>query len=521
MNKTMLAIVILLIGVVVAAAIVTNDEVDLGHSDDPDVVDPGDGPLDDADGLFVEWPKVNDPAMGKLEIKEYDRPNITFVAVPNQGFAFIGWEDSDGTTVSNSDTITIDMNALEDYTAVFGTFENVINTYEWDMPVFSGDSIVSYAPMSYVTTVSGADYMSHRGNEDYPRYASSQDYVPSALVIADSEVLKVAEYLDGMTEGMTDLQKGIVVMCFVQDAITYQTDLVHYGVNEYWATPVETMYSGLGDCEDGAILYVAVASVMGLDSGLVAFDDPRAGHMGAAIAVDEDVTGTTFTIDGRTYVYVETADSGSRVNIGDLMTPYHIGNGLWTHLIYDSEEGTFTSTEPVRISGAFDGFGSVVYGDGHVYGDEFSNPPAIEMSVGDGFDYHAETSLRSEITATGNGLASEGGFLVWDPETDTLSGTADLEGDYIVILEAVWNQGELSQTAYQTIVFHVGTGSDVVYDKELVYGSSGWEVLGSVVEDDSEPETTSESDDTDWTPIYIAFGLAAILAVLMVGRRLV
>ena len=48
------------------------------------------------------------------------------------------------------------------------------------------------------------------------------------------------------------------VMEAVASAIVYQSDQDHYGISipgfDYWATPQETWASGVGDCEDFALL---------------------------------------------------------------------------------------------------------------------------------------------------------------------------------------------------------------------------------------------------------------------------
>ncbi len=40
---------------------------------------------------------------------------------------------------------------------------------------------------------------------------------------------------------------------FANRHISYKTDLAHWGKNDYWATPLESLGTGAGDCEDYAI----------------------------------------------------------------------------------------------------------------------------------------------------------------------------------------------------------------------------------------------------------------------------
>ncbi|KDE39213.1 MAG: transglutaminase-like cysteine peptidase [Nitrincola lacisaponensis] len=57
----------------------------------------------------------------------------------------------------------------------------------------------------------------------------------------------------------TERQKLEIVNQFVHQHIRYRTDQRLYGVEDYWASPLETLGHGMGDCEDYAILqYVSL-----------------------------------------------------------------------------------------------------------------------------------------------------------------------------------------------------------------------------------------------------------------------
>ncbi len=43
------------------------------------------------------------------------------------------------------------------------------------------------------------------------------------------------------------------VNAFFNNNIEYKSDLLNYGIEDYWASPIETIASGYGDCEDFAI----------------------------------------------------------------------------------------------------------------------------------------------------------------------------------------------------------------------------------------------------------------------------
>ncbi|AHF00360.1 hypothetical protein THIAE_00130 [Thiomicrospira aerophila AL3] len=53
--------------------------------------------------------------------------------------------------------------------------------------------------------------------------------------------------------GLSDVQKLQRVNAFFHQNVRYRTDQQLYGMEDYWATPLETLGHGLGDCEDYAI----------------------------------------------------------------------------------------------------------------------------------------------------------------------------------------------------------------------------------------------------------------------------
>jgi predicted transglutaminase-like cysteine proteinase len=50
----------------------------------------------------------------------------------------------------------------------------------------------------------------------------------------------------------------LMAVQFVANYITYTTDLLLYGVTDYWTDPLWTLYKGSGDCEDGSILLTSI-----------------------------------------------------------------------------------------------------------------------------------------------------------------------------------------------------------------------------------------------------------------------
>lgn len=121
------------------------------------------------------------------------------------------------------------------------------------------------------------------------------------------------------------------VLAYVQICFDYPPnsnsvngDQYIYGQNEYFAYPMETIYYGVGDCEDTAILCAAIFDACGLDAAICII--PR--HAVAGIALESytepnhvrSVELVSQEVNGKTYYGCETTiDNGVR-NVGLLNT---------------------------------------------------------------------------------------------------------------------------------------------------------------------------------------------------------
>ena len=65
-------------------------------------------------------------------------------------------------------------------------------------------------------------------------------------------------------EGSTDREKLEKINSFFNKKIVFSNDIDIYGVNDYWATPVEFLSRGTGDCEDYAIAKYFSLKIMGV-----------------------------------------------------------------------------------------------------------------------------------------------------------------------------------------------------------------------------------------------------------------
>lgn len=72
-------------------------------------------------------------------------------------------------------------------------------------------------------------------------------------VQASTYTIERWEHLLGETQGLPVQEKLKAVNRFVNRSISYQDDIKAWGAKDYWATPLESLAAGTGDCEDYAI----------------------------------------------------------------------------------------------------------------------------------------------------------------------------------------------------------------------------------------------------------------------------
>ena len=98
----------------------------------------------------------------------------------------------------------------------------------------------------------------------------------------DKYVQTVAHHISEKTEGLSDHDRALAALWFVQSAIHYSSDETLYGTDEFWAYPLETLYLHRGDCEDTAVLLCSIYSAMGIENVLLDYDN----HEAVAVLVD-------------------------------------------------------------------------------------------------------------------------------------------------------------------------------------------------------------------------------------------
>jgi len=176
--------------------------------------------------------------------------------------------------------------------------------------------------------------------ERWPGDSADSDLVSRYVNTSQTDALnKLIADLAGIAEssGITDdISLTNFIMAFVQYSIRYESDYKTAGSSEYWKYPTETLYSGVGDCEDVALLTMALLKgvfrsfekensvALALYWGRGTGEDRIDGHAMAAIELSTAPTAEPasneikmedadlYKVDGITYYVCETVSKGWR-----------------------------------------------------------------------------------------------------------------------------------------------------------------------------------------------------------------
>lgn len=158
-----------------------------------------------------------------------------------------------------------------------GKETKTIVAYEWDY--FYDDTSKHY---TYKLEINDSDFekatnskIDRSGSESNYNFTTKDKkvhYAVSEYIVVDDYVKKVADDLKAMYNADFPISSPMgwegFVASFVQGAFTYQLDKDQYGKDEYWAYPLQTLYSKKGDCEDTSILMAALLDAGGADAGI-------------------------------------------------------------------------------------------------------------------------------------------------------------------------------------------------------------------------------------------------------------
>ncbi len=110
-------------------------------------------------------------------------------------------------------------------------------------------------------------FLSMPGNANYLSAVFAPELIQSIQQKYNSEaVSRVKQWQQLLEEGRNDADWVRInkVNDFFNQQIAYKSDQEHWGKTDYWATPIETLGTAAGDCEDYAIAKYVSLRAMGV-----------------------------------------------------------------------------------------------------------------------------------------------------------------------------------------------------------------------------------------------------------------
>lgn len=112
-------------------------------------------------------------------------------------------------------------------------------------------------------------------------------------------------------EGKSQIEAANRLINFVQTAFDYKTDQSQFGY-ERTLFADETFFYPYSDCEDRAVLFsILVHDLLGLDVVLLSYPE----HMATAVHFTEELSGSYFTFEGKTYFICDPTYIGANVGM--------------------------------------------------------------------------------------------------------------------------------------------------------------------------------------------------------------
>ena len=117
--------------------------------------------------------------------------------------------------------------------------------------VFLFISLIALRVITDVIVILRIELMRHEISTRFPGYGEERLERWYELVLAG--------------KSLKDMQKLTHVNMFFHENVRYEYDIMQYDEEDYWASPVELLGSGSGDCEDWAIAKYMTLKILGVD----------------------------------------------------------------------------------------------------------------------------------------------------------------------------------------------------------------------------------------------------------------
>lgn len=171
-----------------------------------------------------------------------------------------------------------------EYSGTVGYLGTITKEYTWK---YLGEEYQAEVSFTY------EEYREFKEKNTNGRHVIKYSNSTSFVTYEEPSIIALAESLRGAYKGSPALDQefasfvlGFVQICF--DYPPYSTGIFEmdgdeymYGQSEYFAYPLETIFYGMGDCEDTSILLAAIYKALGYETGVVVIP----GHAVAAVGL--------------------------------------------------------------------------------------------------------------------------------------------------------------------------------------------------------------------------------------------
>ena len=244
------------------------------------------------------------------------------------------------------------------YSGQLSYLGTIVKEYVWN-----------YSGTTYTASISFefSDYINYKNSQKGKRSVYDYNQITSFVTIDDPALKGLADSLTLAYKGDPNIKNGDYanfILGFVQICYVYPPyvgtsvysgagdmsgDKYLYGWNEYYAYPLETIYHGMGDCEDTSILAAALFNICGFDAAVALFP----GHAIAGVAIEGyDISIPspryeilTQTVNGITYYGCETTlETARKAGIIDIIDGDPFSNYLDTRSSFRQLYGFYPVT---------------------------------------------------------------------------------------------------------------------------------------------------------------------------------
>ena len=221
--------------------------------------------------------------------------HASYLTSSDGGYVERGYDVTEGPKLSPGPgeyLVVLNVDGVESASGYLMVRGTIVNTYTWTAVI---DGEMRSFSFDFQFTLD--EYLLYSDMDDIRRQVSVLS--EARFVEVDAPILRLTDLLAteyrsayGVDASLSDQRYADYLLSFVQCNIVYppsvidsdgvyvedengSADMYLYGIDEYWAYPMETLFFNQGDCEDTSFLMCSIYSAAGYDSAIATIP----GHM--------------------------------------------------------------------------------------------------------------------------------------------------------------------------------------------------------------------------------------------------